>query len=220
MVKPVASVAGLKRPAPMSSLLMELEPNTIKKEKITDKEESHRKRANLDHLSPEERLMRRKLKTRVAAQTARDKKRVHMEDMEVIVRELREEKKRILEDNARLQATNNQLTMDNAALMAENQELTSRLSLPVKTEQDTVDMAPFSPESMPRSPPPLHPLPPVPPPPPPPPPPPRPPRARHAPPHRNLLSQQNPLIILGRRIRVYVRSPRMSRLAQGCRPTT
>ena len=41
-----------------------------------------RKRANLDHLSPEEKLMRRKLKNRVAAQNARDKKRVKMEDME------------------------------------------------------------------------------------------------------------------------------------------
>ena len=39
-----------------------------------------RKRANLDHLSPEEKLMRRKLKNRVAAQNARDKKRVKMED--------------------------------------------------------------------------------------------------------------------------------------------
>lgn len=41
-----------------------------------------RKRANLDHLSPEEKLMRRKLKNRVAAQNARDKKRVKMEEMD------------------------------------------------------------------------------------------------------------------------------------------
>ena len=41
-----------------------------------------RKRANLDHLSPEEKLMRRKLKNRVAAQNARDKKRMKMEEME------------------------------------------------------------------------------------------------------------------------------------------
>ena len=41
-----------------------------------------RKRANLDHLSSDEKLMRRKLKNRVAAQNARDKKRVKMEDME------------------------------------------------------------------------------------------------------------------------------------------
>ena len=48
-----------------------------------------RKRANLDHLSSEEKLMRRKLKNRVAAQTARDKKRVKMEGMEAELRRLK-----------------------------------------------------------------------------------------------------------------------------------
>lgn len=48
----------------------------------TSENKPPRKRANLDHLSPEEKLMRRKLKNRVAAQNARDKKRVKMEEME------------------------------------------------------------------------------------------------------------------------------------------
>ena len=52
-------------------------------------EKSVRKRANLDHLSPEEKMMRRKLKNRVAAQNARDKKRCKMEEMEVELENLK-----------------------------------------------------------------------------------------------------------------------------------
>merc|ERR1712156_699081 len=81
-------------------------------------EKSVRKRANLDHLSPEEKMMRRKLKNRVAAQNARDKKRVKMEDMETDVERLRAHAKA-------LEARNAQLVSENERLVAENDRLRS-----------------------------------------------------------------------------------------------
>merc|ERR1712061_739573 len=77
-----------------------------------------RKRANLDHLSPEEKMMRRKLKNRVAAQNARDKKREKMEDMEGDLDRLKAHEKA-------LEARNAQLVSENERLVAENDQLRS-----------------------------------------------------------------------------------------------
>lgn len=146
MARPVATVTGQKRPAPVTNTDTDC---IVIKEEMDDERGPVRKRANLDHMSPEERLMRRKLKNRVAAQTARDKKRAHMEEMEVVVDKLREEKRRLLDDNNRMQATNNQLQIDNAALIQENQELRARLALDVKVELESQDQMP-SPSSLPN----------------------------------------------------------------------
>jgi len=77
-----------------------------------------RKRANLDHLSSEEKLMRRKLKNRVAAQNARDKKRMKMEEMEAELMRLKNHAKALEKKNA-------DLVCENQRLVAENDELRS-----------------------------------------------------------------------------------------------
>lgn len=80
------------------------------------------KRRRLTFLSPEEKLVRRKLKNRVAAQTARDRKKQQMTELEDAL--------------ARLQAKNVKLTAENEALrqsssqvVQENERLKQRLEM-------------------------------------------------------------------------------------------
>jgi len=88
-----------------------------------------KKRANLDHLSAEERLMRRKLKNRVAAQTARDKKKAYIDEMEEILARVKQQLKQAVDEKTRLQENNATLQLENASLLQRNRDLQARLGL-------------------------------------------------------------------------------------------
>nr|BAL14283.1 X-box binding protein 1 [Oryzias latipes] len=81
-----------------------------------------RKRQRLTHLSPEEKALRRKLKNRVAAQTARDRKKAKMGELEQQVLELELE-------NKKLHIENRLLREKTSGLLTENEELRQRLGL-------------------------------------------------------------------------------------------
>ncbi|XP_031411764.1 X-box-binding protein 1, partial [Meleagris gallopavo] len=72
--------------------------------------------------SPEEKALRRKLKNRVAAQSARDRKKARMTELEQQVVELEEENQRLLRENQRLREQTGSLSL-------ENRELRCRLGL-------------------------------------------------------------------------------------------
>lgn len=61
-----------------------------------------KKRRRLTYLSPEERLLRRKLKNRVAAQIARDKKKAKMSELEEMIANLEERNRELQSENQKL----------------------------------------------------------------------------------------------------------------------
>ncbi len=64
----------------------------------------------------------RKLKNRVAAQTARDRKKAHMDGLEERLKALEEKSKRLLQEN-------HQIRHQNSLLLEENKELKKRLGM-------------------------------------------------------------------------------------------
>lgn len=150
--KPIATVVGSKRPAatlpPLSPISMKTD---IKEEQEEDDEGAPmRKRANLDHLSPDERLQRRKLKNRVAAQNARDKKKAQTEEMEKVIEEMRIEKQMLAAENARLLALTEKLQHSNISLSEENAEFKQRLGIPITSPAQPICIElPPSPASLP-----------------------------------------------------------------------
>ncbi|XP_061788160.1 LOW QUALITY PROTEIN: X-box-binding protein 1 [Nerophis lumbriciformis] len=92
-----------------------------------------RKRQRLTHLSPEEKALRRKLKNRVAAQTARDRKKAKMGELEQQVLELELE-------NQKLHIENRLLREKTGGLLSENDELKQRLGLHTLESKEKVQV--------------------------------------------------------------------------------
>lgn len=75
-----------------------------------------RKRAKLNHLTGEQKVERRKILNRIAAQMARDRKKVQMDELEKIVKELASENMRLARENADLRQKSTDLEVENVKL--------------------------------------------------------------------------------------------------------
>lgn len=90
-----------------------------------------RKRQRLDHLSFEQKLLRRKLKNRVAAQSARDKKKAKMDELEIIVKSLEKQQTHLADQNKLLHKGIKELQAENKEL---KEELKKRFTAPACVE--------------------------------------------------------------------------------------
>jgi len=98
-----------------------------------------RKRRRLTNLSPEEKMVRRKLKNRVAAQTARDRKKQKMSELEDALAIMEAENKKLLAENANLKRSTNMLSKENVQL---KDRLRSPATLDCKEEPCSNEMSP------------------------------------------------------------------------------
>lgn len=76
-----------------------------------------RKRQRLDHLTREEKIMRRKLKNRVAAQSARDRKKARMDELEEQVTRLQADRTALVEENRLLRKRLEECQRENQRLV-------------------------------------------------------------------------------------------------------
>ncbi|CAK1582259.1 unnamed protein product [Parnassius mnemosyne] len=77
------------------------------------------RKRRLDHLTWEEKMQRKKLKNRVAAQTSRDRKKAKMDEMENRIKHFMEVNEKLISEVESLKALNERLLSENAKLRSE-----------------------------------------------------------------------------------------------------
>lgn len=92
----------------------------------TNGPETGRKRKRLEDFTPQEKMIRRKLKNRVAAQNARDRKKERLEQLETVVSRLEKE-------NKELKKSNEELRSNMSLLLSQNKTMRQKLGM------DTLD---------------------------------------------------------------------------------
>jgi len=84
---------------------------------VIESSKKKRVRANLSNMTMEDKIKRRKMKNRVAAQAARDRKKCKMDTMEVTLSKFSEEKLKLQKENERLRKENEKFKLENARLL-------------------------------------------------------------------------------------------------------
>jgi hypothetical protein len=104
-------------------------------------QQTARKRERLTHLTPEEKLNRRKLKNRVAAQTARDRKKLRTCKLEDALKRLAQQNADLMKENARLTSKLDEVIAENSRLQQQQQSQKEQYP-PMQSK--TEDRSPFA----------------------------------------------------------------------------
>lgn len=112
--------------APMGLPLESLPGHLNIKTEISENGQPIKKRQRLDHLSVEEKIMRRKLKNRVAAQCARDRKKAQMDTLEEDLVHMRNAMTILKKEKEALKIRNEALEKENAILKSKLQKLETK----------------------------------------------------------------------------------------------
>jgi len=89
----------------------------VKSTNLNQMNRPKRKREKLDHLTNEEKIMRRKIKNRQSAQSARDRKKMKMTDLQERLEALLQERVQMLKENELLKKRNQKLERENNELL-------------------------------------------------------------------------------------------------------